>query len=126
MTVREAVFDDDILADAVTKTSQAFIESFHQINLLLLGSTPKVPHPIDPCCWLLSARRHGRRDRRAAEQCDELAPPHSITSSAKASRLAGIVMPNSLAVFRLITNSNLVGTQTGRSPALSPLRMRPA
>src|SRR5262249_6422929 len=46
--------------------------------------------------------------RRAAEQRDELAPPHSITSSASASSLSGIWRPSVLAVFRLITSSNLV------------------
>src|SRR5262249_36528806 len=53
-----------------------------------------------------------RRDRprgRAAEQRDELAPPHSITSSARASKLSGTVRPSAFAVLRLITSSNLVG-----------------
>jgi hypothetical protein len=31
-----------------------------------------------------------------------------------------------LAVLRLITNSNFVGCTTGRSPAFSPFKMRPA
>jgi hypothetical protein len=34
--------------------------------------------------------------------------------------------PNALAVFRLITNSNLVDCTAGRSAGLAPLRMRPA
>jgi hypothetical protein len=33
--------------------------------------------------------RERPRSRRAAEQCDELAPLHSITSSARASRVGG-------------------------------------
>src|SRR5258708_7888856 len=41
---------------------------------------------------LLRARRERPRDRRAAEQRDELAPPHSITSSAVTSSLSGTVM----------------------------------
>jgi hypothetical protein len=40
-------------------------------------------------------------DRRTAEQRDELAPPHSITSSARASRAAGMVAPIALAVVTL-------------------------
>jgi hypothetical protein len=39
--------------------------------------------------------------------CDELPPPHWITSSAVASSVSGTVRPRALAVFRLITNSNL-------------------
>src|SRR5262249_23956726 len=53
-------------------------------------------------------------------------PHHSITSSAMASTPGGMVRPSVLAVLRLITNSNFVGSRTGRSPGFSPLRMRPA
>ena len=50
---------------------------------------------------------------------------HSITSSASAISLSGIVSPSAFAVFRLITSWYLVGSTTGRSPGFSPLRMRP-
>jgi hypothetical protein len=51
---------------------------------------------------LLRARRERPRGRRAAEQRDELVPfHHSIASSARASRVSGIVMPIALAVLRL-------------------------
>src|SRR5262249_22204321 len=76
--------------------------------------------------WLLRARRDRPRGRRATDERDELAPPHSITSSASKSRLSEILMPSALAVFRLMTNSNLVGRTTGKSAGLVPLRMRPA
>src|SRR6266446_8603613 len=51
---------------------------------------------------------------------------HSITSSAIASTPGGTVRPSALAVLRLITSSNFVGCQTGKSAGFSPLRMRPA
>ena len=51
-------------------------------------------------------------------------PPHSITSSARASSVGGTSRPSALAVLRLIDNSYLVGTCTGRSAGFSPLRMR--
>src|SRR5262249_33717005 len=57
-----------------------------------------------------------RRERpcgRAAEQRDERAAIHSMTSSAIASTPGGMSRPNSLAVLRLITNSNFVGSITG-------------
>jgi len=57
---------------------------------------------------LLRARRERPR-RRAAEQRDERAALHSITSSASESRLSEILMPSAFAVLRLITVSNLVG-----------------
>src|SRR5262249_16667342 len=44
----------------------------------------------------------------AADKRDELAAPHSITSSARPSRVAGMVRPRAFAVFRLITSSILV------------------
>jgi hypothetical protein len=49
---------------------------------------------------------------------------YSITSSARASTLAGMSRPSALAVLRLITSSYLVGACTGRSAGFSPLRMR--
>jgi hypothetical protein len=51
---------------------------------------------------------------------------YSITSSARASSAEGTSMPSALAVGKLITSSNLVGSWIGRSPGFSPLRMRPA
>src|SRR5262245_10071884 len=64
------------------------------------------------------------RARRRAEQRDEHAAPHSITSSARASRVAGTSRPRALAVLRLMTSSYLVGACTGRSAGFSPRRMR--
>jgi hypothetical protein len=52
------------------------------------------PHALG----LLRARRERPRDR-AAKQHDELAPFHSITSSARASTLVGSLKPSALAVF---------------------------
>src|SRR5262249_23232486 len=72
--------------------------------------------------WLLRARREWPR-RRAAEQRDELAALHSITSSAMASKPGGMVRPSALAVLRLITNSNLVDCNTGKSAGFAPLRI---
>src|SRR5262249_33973050 len=79
------------------------------------------PHPLA----LLRARDERPRGRPAAHQRDEVAPPdHSITSSARASTVAGTSMPSALAVLRLMTSSCLVGACTGRSAGFSPLRMR--
>src|SRR5215472_9577783 len=72
---------------------------------------------------LLRARRE-RPGGRAAEQRDELAAPHSITSSARASSIGGTVRPISLAVCKLTTNSNFVALKTGRSVGFSLLRTR--
>ena len=50
---------------------------------------------------------------------------YSITSSASASNVGGILRPSAFAVLRLMINSNLVGSITGRSAGFSPLRIRP-
>src|SRR5262249_14455319 len=63
---------------------------------------------------LLRPRRERPARCRAAEEGDEFAAVHSITSSARASSCAGTSIPSCFAVFRLITNSYLVGVCTGR------------
>src|SRR5262249_46808153 len=72
---------------------------------------------------LLGARRQRPR-RHAAEQRDELAASHSITSSARASSIGGISRPSTLAATTLMISSYLVGISTGKSPGFVPLRMR--
>src|SRR5262249_31637276 len=57
---------------------------------------------------------------RAAEQCDELASPHSITLSARTTSAPGTSWPIPFAVLRLMASSNLVGCSTGRSPGCAP------
>src|SRR5262244_2730557 len=72
---------------------------------------------------LLRARRERPRRSRTAEQRDELAALHSITSSARVSSVAGTARPSALAVLRLISSSNLVGNSIGRSPAFAPFNI---
>ena len=50
---------------------------------------------------------------------------YSITSSASNCIELGTASPRALAVFRLMTSSNLVDCITGRSEGFSPLRIRP-
>src|SRR5215204_3248692 len=69
--------------------------------------------------------RAERPRRRARKPRDELASPHSITSSARASRVGGTSRPSALAVLRLRISSTFVDCTTGRSAGFSPLRIRP-
>src|SRR5262245_56635078 len=91
-----------------------------RITLFASHQHSNAPLPLG----LLRARPQRPR-RRAPEQRHELAPLHSITSSARASSLAGICRSNALAVVSLITNSNLLGCMTGSSAGLAPLRTLP-
>src|SRR5262245_41135211 len=74
----------------------------------------------------LSRQGSARREENPYDsQWSCIATFHSITSSASASSLSGIARPSALAVFRLMTRSNLVGCRTGRSAGFSPFRIRP-
>src|SRR5262249_52323625 len=75
---------------------------------------------------LLRPRRERPRRRRAAEQRDELATFHSITSSATDIRVGGIVRSSIRAVSAFMTSSNFEDCTTGRSAGFVPLRTRPA
>src|SRR5262249_54040916 len=72
---------------------------------------------------LLRTRRE-RPCRRAAEERDELAAFHSNNSSARMSRANGTSSPKAFAVFKLTSNSTLVGCSTGRSAGLVPFSTR--
>src|SRR6266487_6943167 len=115
------MFDADIAVLDVTGLTQPLTERGHEMSECPGRSAVEEPDHRQP--RLLRVRPERPRSR-AAEQCNEFAAPHSITSSARASRLSGTVRPRALAVLRLITSSYLVGACTGRSAGFSPLRMR--
>ena len=74
---------------------------------------------------LARAKLQGHPRRAADEESDELAPNHSMTSSARALSVRGRLMPNAFAVLKLMINCTLLACWTGRSAGFSPLRMRP-
>src|SRR5262249_51704595 len=67
-----------------------------------------------------AARAPRPRRSRAAEKGDELAPPHSITSSACSRIDVGNTIPNLFAVLRLATSTNFVGNSAGTSLGFEP------
>ena len=73
---------------------------------------------------LLRAHRQRPHCRRPTEQRDEVAPPHSITSSARPISVLGMLTPSVFAVFRFRDNSTFVACWTGRSLGFSPFKMR--
>src|SRR5690349_8845432 len=118
------VFDRDVLALDIAGLTQSPPERLDE--MLAVGEFLTVKksdqwHPLN----LLRVRHQRPNDCRAAEQRYEFAPPHSITSSASCCKRKGTSTPNALAVFILITRSNLLGCIIGRSAGFSPLRTRP-
>ena len=73
----------------------------------------------------IATKERTSRQVRVVPQADDLLPQSSI-SSARTIRDIGTSIPNVFAVARLITSSNLVGREIGRSAGLAPLRMRSA
>jgi hypothetical protein len=63
------------------------------------------------------------RARSGSEHTQQTQRSYSITSSARASTVAGMSRPSAFAVLRLTTSSYLVGACTGRSAGFSPLRI---
>src|SRR5262249_19048404 len=76
-----------------------------------------------PASQLLSTRQE-QPDCRPADQRDEFAPRHSITSSARARSVGGMVRPSAFAVLRLMASSYLFGACTGRSAGFAPFNIR--
>src|SRR5262249_36829198 len=116
----EAVCNRDVLALDIAGIFEALAECAQQVPDRfgrLVVEKPDHRHRL-----LLRARRERPRCR-AAEQRDELAPLHSITSSVRARTAAGTSSPSALAVVRLMMKSNLVGCSTGRSPGFAPCRI---
>src|SRR6516165_5867561 len=82
-----------------------------------------IEKPNHPHRQLLRPRRDRPCCHRAAEERDEGAAIHSMTSSARASKVGGTSSRSALAVLRLMTNSKVVGWRTGRSAGRAPLRI---
>ena len=123
VTVAPAVVDLQSLDQPVQPTSCKPLHQTPQCELCMLGrpSAPGFEEYADaPDAFLRRARSKRPRRRRSAEQRDELAPFHSITSSASDWTELGTSMPSARAVCRLMTKSNLVDCKTGSSAAFAP------
>src|SRR5262249_861851 len=112
--------------DGATLDPAQFTQSLHE------NSRPRTPERSvraqDPDCWQPTRLLRACRDRRRsppAQHAEAVASlHHSITSSARASRVGGMSRPSVLAVLRLIVSSYLVGCWTGSSATFAPLRIR--
>src|SRR5262249_39216026 len=121
-SLRPGIDDGKILSLDVTVLAQGITECPQHRGRRNRASKKTNPDLFVPLALLCACRERPRR--RAAEQRDERAPFHSITSSASCCSCNGTSRPTALAVLMLTTSSNLVGACTGRSAGFSPLRMR--
>src|SRR5216684_6789780 len=107
-SLRPAIFDRDGVSFDPPELAQSLHKSGGQLALPCRRSRAQEPDGRQPP-RLLRARRERPGRCRAAEERDELAPIHSITSSAATCSVSGTFRPSVFAVFRLMTSSNLVG-----------------
>src|SRR5262249_17968765 len=125
LAVAPAVVDADVLPDSPARLRQALREC-RQTGLCfgifrgIRCEHADAAHPV----WLLRVRRERPRRCRAAEQRDERATFHSITSSARASSASGTFNPSFFAALMLMTSSNLVGDWAGKSAGFVPRKIR--
>src|SRR5262249_11985200 len=120
-----AIIDPDIAPIGPTKRLEPLAEGPGVLLSFRIVCTPHPNSDLGHSAGLLRPRRQRPRRRRAAEQGDDLATPHhSITSSARASRVAGTSSLSAFAVLRLIDSTYFTGVCTGRSAGFSPFRIR--
>src|SRR5262249_14489598 len=102
-SLRPAIFD----GDCPSLGPAEFAQSLHKGGRPLAPRRRRARAQKSDCpqlAHLLRPRRERPRGR-AAEKRDELAPLHSITSSASSTNESGIVSPIPLAALRLTINS---------------------
>src|SRR5262249_48948127 len=122
-----AIFNLDIAALGPAELAEAFPKRSNAGLSFRIAFRKRRQHADSPhSLALLRARRERPCGSRAAEQGDEIAPFHSITSSARPSIGSGMLRPSVFAVCRLMTSSILTACWTGISAGFSPLRIRPA
>src|SRR5262249_39202367 len=120
-----SIVDPHVVADSPARLLQPLMESCEaRLSFSIVGDgIHEHADPSHPLRLLRPCRERPCR-RRADKQRDKVAALHSITSSARSRNDWGIVSASAFAVLRLITNSNLVGSCTGRSAGFAPLRIR--
>jgi hypothetical protein len=98
LSIRPAIFDRDSAALDPAELAQSLRECHRPLAFAQRGALTQKPDGRQPR-RLLRARHHRPRNRRAADERDELAPLHSITSSAMASSEGGTVVASTISSF---------------------------
>src|SRR5262249_44988122 len=103
--------EDDGLAIDIAEIAKSLAESIEDGRRPVLSGRQDADarHFFRLLCRCRNDRGDRPYSRRAAEQRDERAPLHSITSSARSGNAGGMLNPSALAVLRLTTSSYFVG-----------------
>src|SRR5262249_40606230 len=121
---RPAIIDAHIVADAPTQLLQPLGKRRDPARRFrIVCGEGHERADASPAAALLRPSRKRPCGSRTAKQRDELAPFHSITSSARASSVGAMLIPRALAVVRLMMRSNLVGCSTGMSAGFAPRKI---
>src|SRR5262249_6765529 len=122
LAFRPAIFDLDVLAFDISCLFQSLAERTQADRVSGQVRRCAAEEPDHRHRRLLRARRERPRGS-AAEQRDELAARHSITSSARVRSMGGTARPMAFAAFKLITSSSCVGNSIGSSAGVAPLKI---
>src|SRR5262249_51200814 len=96
----KACLDLDVAAVCPSKFLKSLLQHYHsRLSFWIVGNSHQ--HADTPHALSLLRMCRERPRRSAAEQRDELAAVHSITSSARPDNGSGTVRPSALAVLRL-------------------------
>ena len=96
LVVRPAIFDRHVTALDIAGLAQALAERRQECAFVQAMRCGETRSPASPAA---ARAPRAATPRRAAEQRDERTSPHSITSSARASSVAGTSRPSALAVL---------------------------
>jgi hypothetical protein len=101
------------------------VENKFPVGILNIGfrSLPREVTCRHPSYLIRKLRAIGAANWKRSLVSEKTSEAYLITRSARAKTLGGMVRPSCFAVFRLMTNSNLVGCSMGRSAGLAPLRI---
>ena len=115
------IFDQDVLPLDIADFAEALAESGKfQLDLGIRAGVKAAEETYHRQSLLLRAGGEQWERGRARGEPEEVAAPHSMTSSARASSEGGIVSPKAFATLRLRPREILGGCWIGRSPGLAP------
>ena len=98
------IFEAHIAAFDPSKARQLVGQREYQVPLLVILLRRSKLNADNPNSLGALSMESARPCSGCADQRNELPPPHSITSSARAMSEDGMVRPSAFAVFRLITS----------------------